>query len=315
MDGTYSSSVRDNETAGLRAQPWQFAYREALSPYILKRVLVVVGLYLGTYIAICPLGANHLSSIQRLAIVAIASSLCAPLCYAEYVLMLYFTRRWSPCWITMAVAGTTLLAAATCTAIAFGIDTHFGTELPSYGLPKVYLFMTLSVVLCNIVIHCLVTQRVKNASAGSGRDEVPAPASPEAPDSSAAVLLEAGLAPAGSTSKFLDRLPVAAGRDIVYLKMSDHYVEVVTTVERCNVLMRFADAVAELGDYGIRVHRSYWVAHRHMDSWARRNQRTLLRLTGDHVVPVSRTYLGAVRNALARHPVDADATGGPPTSP
>ena len=83
--------------------------------------------------------------------------------------------------------------------------------------------------------------------------------------------------------------------------MSDHYVEVVTTVGRCTILMRLADAVAELGDQGVRVHRSYWVAYAHVEGWTKRNQRTLLRLTGGNTVPVSRTYLSAMQAAVARH--------------
>ena len=58
------------------------------------------------------------------------------------------------------------------------------------------------------------------------------------------------------------------------------------------VLMRFADAVAELdGAGGLQVHRSYWVARRHVEGAARRDGRTTLRLTGGHEVPVSRTYM------------------------
>ena len=64
------------------------------------------------------------------------------------------------------------------------------------------------------------------------------------------------------------------------------------------VLMRFVDAVGELdGAGGLRVHRSYWVASNHVEGTARRNGRTTLRLTGGHEVPVSRTYMAAVRAA------------------
>ena len=62
--------------------------------------------------------------------------------------------------------------------------------------------------------------------------------------------------------------------------------------------MRFADAVAELdGVGGLRVHRSYWVARRHVVCADRSHGRTTLRLTGGHEVPVSRTYMAAVRGA------------------
>ena len=67
---------------------------------------------------------------------------------------------------------------------------------------------------------------------------------------------------------------------------------------------RFADAVAELGDQGMQVHRSYWVARRHVVGIERRTERTVLLLTGGEVVPVSRTYLAAVREALPANSVE-----------
>ena len=103
----------------------------------------------------------------------------------------------------------------------------------------------------------------------------------------------AGLAP-----RFLDRLPPELGRDLVYLKMADHYVEAFTAAGSTLILMRFADAIAELdGLDGLRVHRSYWVARRHVAGTARRAGRTTLRLTGGHLVPVSRGRLAEVRAA------------------
>ena len=99
-------------------------------------------------------------------------------------------------------------------------------------------------------------------------------------------------------ARFLDRLPEKLGRDLVYLKTADHYVEAVTTAGATLVLMRFVDAVAELdGAGGLRVHRSYWITCRHVTGDARRHGRTTLRLTGGHEVPVSRTYLPAARAA------------------
>ena len=92
---------------------------------------------------------------------------------------------------------------------------------------------------------------------------------------------ESGARPGSAPgARFLDRLPEKLGRDLVYLKTADHYVEAVTTAGSTLVLMRFADAVDELdGAGGLRVHR------------------TTLRLTGGHEVPVSRTYMAAVRAA------------------
>ena len=95
-------------------------------------------------------------------------------------------------------------------------------------------------------------------------------------------------------------LPDRLGTDLVYIKSEDHYLEVHTTVGSSLIKMRFSDAVAELGDSGMQVHRSYWVARRHVSRSFRSGKRTLLRLTGDHKVPVSASHLPTVRASLRR---------------
>ncbi|MDE0178562.1 MAG: LytTR family DNA-binding domain-containing protein [Gammaproteobacteria bacterium] len=107
--------------------------------------------------------------------------------------------------------------------------------------------------------------------------------------------------PAGRPGAPLLRLlPERLGTDLIYIKSEDHYLEVHTTVGSSLIKMRFSDAVAELSDHGMQVHRSYWVATRHVTRSVRSGKRTMLRLTGDHKVPVSVTHLPAVRAALRR---------------
>ena len=105
---------------------------------------------------------------------------------------------------------------------------------------------------------------------------------------------------AGQPGALLKLLPDRLGTDLVYIKSEDHYLEVHTTIGSSLVKMRFSDAVAELGERGIQVHRSYWVATSHVTRSVRSGKRTVLRLTGDHKVPVSVTHLPAVRAILAR---------------
>lgn len=310
---TCPASVRGDEIAGAGGRQWELAYREALSPFILRRVLVVIGIYLGTYTAICPLGANDLTWTQHFVHFGLGAALCAPLCHAEYVVTLYLTRHWTPFHMAFAVVAATSVATPALVAIAYGIDTLSGGIVHTHDLPTVYLFMTLSVVLCSAVIHYLVSQRVKTGSSRGPATETDATSgSPPTPDTNVAAAGATVPQAAELPSKFLDRLAGEVGHNIIYLKMSDHYVEVVTTLGRCAMLMRFTDAVAELGDRGLRVHRSYWVAYAHVEGWRRHNQRALLQLTDGHVVPVSRTYLGNVRAALMGRRRRSDTTGRAP---
>ena len=81
--------------------------------------------------------------------------------------------------------------------------------------------------------------------------------------------------------------------------MDDHYVEAHTPTGSAIVLMRFSAAIADLGTHGLQVHRSYWASYRHMRRLVRKEARTYLHLTGGKEIPVSRTYLAAVRTAVS----------------
>ena len=150
------------------------------------------------------------------------------------------------------------------------------------GVPTIYLSVAvlMLVIGLSVVAAMEVRRRLAEGSAASSAADA------------------AGASAANAGARFLDRLPEKLGRDLVYLKTADHYVEAFTTEGSTLVLMRFVDAVAELdGAGGLRVHRSYWVARRHVEGAERRNGRTTLRLTGGHEVPVSRTHMPAVRAA------------------
>ena len=98
--------------------------------------------------------------------------------------------------------------------------------------------------------------------------------------------------------RFLELLPPELGNDVVYLKSEDHYVHVCTSAGSGLIKTRLVDAVAALGDAGIQVHRSYWVALGHVQELTRRDRKMLLRLSGNYEAPVSARYLPAVRAAL-----------------
>lgn len=98
--------------------------------------------------------------------------------------------------------------------------------------------------------------------------------------------------------RLMARLPDHLWGDLVRLSSSDHYVEVVTAKGRETLLMRFADALAELdGVEGARVHRSHWVAKQAVAANERENGRIFLRLVDGSRIPVSRSYMEDARAA------------------
>lgn len=88
------------------------------------------------------------------------------------------------------------------------------------------------------------------------------------------------------------RLQGYLGGSISRLTVDDHYVEVYLHDNSCfRLLMRFADAVAEMDDTpGFCVHRSHWVALDQIRSGLRKGGKEwLILICGTHI-PVSKTY-------------------------
>jgi len=100
------------------------------------------------------------------------------------------------------------------------------------------------------------------------------------------------------SDRFFKRLKPGLGHDLVCLSMQDHYVEVKTKLGAQLILMRFSDALEELADQsGWRIHRSHWVAERGMAGLKRESGKTIIVTTDGTELPVSRTYLPALREA------------------
>ena len=96
----------------------------------------------------------------------------------------------------------------------------------------------------------------------------------------------------------LQRLPADRRGALLHLQMRDHYVEIHTDRGSELVLMRFGDALMELGGTeGMQVHRSHWIARTALKKVSRRAGRTVAHLANGAEVPVSRRYARALREA------------------
>ena len=101
------------------------------------------------------------------------------------------------------------------------------------------------------------------------------------------------------TARLIQRLPTRLREaQVISMSMQDHYVEVTTSNGTSLLLMRLSDAIRETdGIAGLQVHRSHWVALDQVSAAIRQGDRaTLTMVTGDEV-PVSRTYLNAIKEA------------------
>ena len=106
-----------------------------------------------------------------------------------------------------------------------------------------------------------------------------------------------GESEAGNGAKaLLSRLPAPKRGELLHLRMQDHYVEVHTDKGMEMLLLRFRDALQEVeGVDGMQVHRSHWVARAAVEKVQRREGRVVLRLVNGVQVPVSRSFMPALR--------------------
>ena len=297
----------------------RFAYREMIEPFLMIVSCSVAVVLVALLAVSAPRSTSQTLNLwERIGYFASVAALCWPLGHAFAAMLLYSVRRWSWARLAPATLAAGLVAAANVAAVAYGVYRLF---VPHYAgdlrWSVFYLLAAVVTVPYVALIYFLAFQRARlrplapagAAAAASGGGtrigpEARREASAAEPERTQVAQSALAAGPEGRPqARFLDRLPAAVGRDVVYLKVRSHYVNVVTTAGSGALLMRFADAVAELGDQGMQVHRSYWVARRHVVGIERRAERTVLLLAGGEEVPVSRTYLAAVREALPGHSV------------
>ena len=244
----------------------------------------------------------------------------SPISYACCVLTLYVVRDQRPLVTALALLAMVLVLGATCTAIVLAVfEAVPGAPARNLQLDRIYgacVFYLLSATSLVYYVLWVRLNRRTGAEETEGaaaarvaevphdpprtitttRSGLPSPT----PEVQATASEDARRHAVVKESRFFDRLPDELGRDIIYLSAAAHYVDVVTAAGSASILLRFSDAVAELGDLGMRVHRSYWAAYGHVKRAVRRDGRTLLLLTGDHEVRVGRNYLPEVRAAVPK---------------
>ena len=258
----------------------ELAYRELCEARLILVSLAISCAFVLFFTVAGP-GSDLLTDpLQRAAYFGLICALAWPLGHCTAMALLYCLRRCRPVHLVLASLAAGLYVAANIATVAYALDRLMrphGPPPPAW--PLFYVRAAVASVVHFGLIHYLAVQLAKLRQLPEQRSET-----------NRSPVIES--VPSG---RFLDRLPEEVGRDVVYLTVNGHYINVVTTAGSAAVLMRLADAVAELGDLGLQVHRSFWVANRHVTEVVRREGRTVLQVTGGTEVPVSRTFLAAVR--------------------
>ncbi|MCR5873752.1 LytTR family transcriptional regulator [Phenylobacterium sp. J426] len=174
-------------------------------------------------------------------------------------------RRTSSLWLDAALAAL-LMSIPFTGVVAVASGLMFGARFDLSAIPVLFISV-LAVAIAITVINMLIRSRQAAKAAA-------APAPP----------------------KFLERLPLKLrGAEVWAVEAEDHYLRLHTSKGQDLILMRLADAIAELdGIEGLQVHRSWWVARDAITDARRGDGRATLTLKGAQV-PVSRTYAGVLR--------------------
>lgn len=258
----------------------ELAYRELCEARLILVSLAISCAFVLFFTVAGP-GSDLLADpLQRAAYFGLIGALSWPLGHCTAMALLYCLRRCRTVHLVLASMAAGLYIAANIATVAYALDRLMRPHgPPPPGWPLFYLRAAVASVVHFGLIHYLAVQLAKLRPQPERRSET-----------TRSPVIESTL-----TGRFLDRLPEEVGRDVVYLKVNGHYINVITTAGSAAVLLRLADAIAELGDLGLQVHRSFWVANRHVTGVFRREGRTVVQVTGGMEVPVSRTFLAAVR--------------------
>ncbi len=177
-----------------------------------------------------------------------------------------------------------LLAGVPSSLVVIALETIFRQAPPitAASLGSIYVSVTIVIALISIPLSIMRARREHGAAAAPAPNIAPLAAAP----------------PAASGSPFLRRISPRLGSALLAIATEDHYLRVTTELGSELILFRLSDAVAELDPAaGQQVHRSYWVARRAVATVERNGHRTALVLTNGEKIPVSRTYLPALRAA------------------
>jgi len=98
--------------------------------------------------------------------------------------------------------------------------------------------------------------------------------------------------------RILQRMDLPKRGRLISLTVQDHYTEVATSNGTALVLLRLSDAIAEAEPLpGLQVHRSHWVVTGEVASARRDGAKAVLTMSDGRDIPVSRTYVRAVKDA------------------
>ena len=215
---------------------------------------------------------ERLATVPRLGFWLVLHAVAWGIAVVAIVAVNTLFRRKVPGLLPRMALGTVVASAPVGLATeAISLMTFGGTLTPERIAESIATGLLLSALFCALTF---MTMSSKQAAALS-----PAPAAEEKSD-----------------VPLLRRLKPENRGPILHMTVADHYTEVTTTRGCELILLRFSDALEELGaTAGLQVHRSHFIADGHVDRLLRAEGRLSILMKDGRDIPVSRSRVEAVR--------------------
>jgi DNA-binding LytR/AlgR family response regulator len=193
-----------------------------------------------------------------------------------------------------------VIARMMCGSLAAALPISLAIALVDYGFfAETPTLASVAGAIPNIAPLCVLFCILAYLTMSDSRRGMDARESGSMPTAPAALGAEA--APCRFPAPLIERLRPDNRGALLRLGVSDHYTEIFTARGRELLLMRFSDALNEVGDTpGLQVHRSHWVADSHVAGIEQRDGRLIVTTKTGERLPVSRTYLSEVRARYGR---------------
>lgn len=272
-----SLSFRDRQDAAVHASP-----AAAASAPRAIRGFVIAGVGALFLTIIGALGTGDYPLLHRLGywlIVMEAGALIGIL--ASTAVQFWGALRSRP-WLEGA-AITIVITLPLSTLVIIANHLFFGGGFPPW--PQMIIVAMVVMMFCGLMtaINYATAARLPVAPAADALPVAIAPIS--RPD-------EVSRGPIAAQTRLAERLPPHLRQArLLAIEAEDHYLRVHTDAGSDLILLRLTDAITELDELaGSQTHRSWWVARGAVSTGYTENGRTMLTLTNNLTVPVSRSF-------------------------
>jgi hypothetical protein len=262
-----------------------------------RSIAVVSALLVVTFVVIEPEASRGLGVAARTVFWVIHVGLGLVSLYAASWLVLPHMMNSLPAWLVLLVAGTG--GALLVTPLSYVVEQMLPASLRALEDEGEWLnvfasrgwWQALAAEFLQLAPATLASWMIINLPFLAHRRRLGDPQDPNDAGSAATADLdkaEAGRYAEAARAEFISRLPESLGTNVIAISSDLHYLHVYTDLGHCMILGSLQQAAESMGDAGLRVHRSHWVARRAIVKIIKNGDQWYCLLSNGLKIPISR---------------------------